>query len=34
LSSLSVIRRILREMFQLRRELRDLQPVVRGLGQG
>lgn len=34
LSSLSVIRRIVREMFQLRRELRGLQPVVRGLGQG
>ena len=31
LSSLSVIRRIVREMFTLRRELRDLQPVARGL---
>jgi len=31
LSSLSVIRRILSEMFTLRRELRDLQPVARGL---
>jgi glycosyltransferase involved in cell wall biosynthesis len=34
LSSLSVIRRIVREMFELRRELRDLQPVARGLGAG
>ena len=32
LSSLSVIKRIVSEMFQLRRELRDLTPVARGLG--
>jgi hypothetical protein len=32
LSSLSVIRRILVEMFQLRRELRDLTPTSRGVG--
>lgn len=31
LSSLSVIRRIVAEMFTLRRELRGLQPVARGL---
>lgn len=31
LSSLSVIRRIVTEMFALRRELRSLQPVARGL---
>jgi glycosyltransferase involved in cell wall biosynthesis len=31
LSSLRVIRRILAEMFSLRRELRDLRPVARGL---
>jgi hypothetical protein len=32
LSSLSVIKRIVSEMFQLRRELRGLTPVARGLG--
>jgi hypothetical protein len=32
LSSLSVIKRIVSEMFQLRRELRGLSPVARGLG--
>lgn len=32
LSSAAVIKRIVREMFQLRRELRDLTPVARGLG--
>jgi glycosyltransferase involved in cell wall biosynthesis len=34
LSSLGVIRTIVTEMFALRRELRDLQPVVRGLADG
>jgi glycosyltransferase involved in cell wall biosynthesis len=32
LSSIAVIRRIVAEMFQLRRELRGLSPVQRGLG--
>ena len=32
LSSVAVIRRIVSEMIQLRRELRDLSPVQRGLG--
>jgi glycosyltransferase involved in cell wall biosynthesis len=32
LSSIAVIRRIVAEMFQLRRELRALSPVQRGLG--
>jgi glycosyltransferase involved in cell wall biosynthesis len=32
LSSLSVIKRIVSEMFELRRELRGLSPVARGMG--
>jgi hypothetical protein len=32
LSSLSVIKRIVTEMIELRRELRGLSPVARGLG--
>jgi hypothetical protein len=32
LSSLTVIRRIVAEMLQLRRELRNLTPLQRGLG--